>query len=288
MTHDELLIYRLIHCNWSASELLICRDGTVWRERNFGAHCLNALKNEVHKAEEHDAQHANQRENKPSQVQKQPKTASSTASKELPPWLQKRPRQRDEKIQDAVASDQNAGLLQTSPEVSIQQVLHSQIHGCSEFKSNSTEIAQYDTQLVQNENQVQAAEGSAACILETWEDAAESDASTAVPEGIDERDEVGVLVQTHSMSMNALLDKPSTTAAGCKNGKHSRFRKDLVNLNKAVERLRRREDNREVTHEEVLEFIRNSRVAQQLRELHGHDFHEDQFVQDALMHAKKS
>merc|ERR1712232_941390 len=26
VTHDEHLIYRLIHCNWSASELLICRD----------------------------------------------------------------------------------------------------------------------------------------------------------------------------------------------------------------------------------------------------------------------
>merc|ERR1711988_1923146 len=29
VTHDELLMYRLIHCNWSASELLVCRDGRI-------------------------------------------------------------------------------------------------------------------------------------------------------------------------------------------------------------------------------------------------------------------
>merc|ERR1712176_1145785 len=55
VTHDELLIYRLIHCNWSSSEILVCRGGSVWREGNFGAHCLNALKNEMHRAEETEA-----------------------------------------------------------------------------------------------------------------------------------------------------------------------------------------------------------------------------------------
>merc|ERR1711988_1636114 len=29
VTHDELLIYRMIHCNWSSSELLMCRGGLV-------------------------------------------------------------------------------------------------------------------------------------------------------------------------------------------------------------------------------------------------------------------
>merc|ERR1711920_1013564 len=47
VTHDELLIYRLIHCNWSESELLICRGGSVLHTKNFGADCLNALKKEV-------------------------------------------------------------------------------------------------------------------------------------------------------------------------------------------------------------------------------------------------
>merc|ERR1712139_524832 len=81
VTHDELLIYRLIHCNWSASELLICREGTVWRERNFGAHCLNALKNEVHKAEEHEAVQGKQKEEKP--PRQDPASKASAASKEL-------------------------------------------------------------------------------------------------------------------------------------------------------------------------------------------------------------
>merc|ERR1711881_734010 len=51
VTHDELLIYRLIHCNWSESELLICKDGSVQRRKDFGAHCLNTLKAELHGAE---------------------------------------------------------------------------------------------------------------------------------------------------------------------------------------------------------------------------------------------
>merc|ERR1712054_748750 len=89
VTHDELLIYRLIHCNWSASELLICRDGAVWRERNFGAHCLNALKNEVHKAEETEviADKRRQKSSVPDTVP-EGKTVTTVISKtELPPWL---------------------------------------------------------------------------------------------------------------------------------------------------------------------------------------------------------
>merc|ERR1712070_286025 len=52
VTHDELLIYRLIKCNWSESELLVCEGGSVRRENDFGANCLNALKEQVRRSEE--------------------------------------------------------------------------------------------------------------------------------------------------------------------------------------------------------------------------------------------
>merc|ERR1712139_720588 len=50
-THDDLLIYRLIQCSWSVSELLVCQGGHVRRQAALGAHCMNALKEEVRKSE---------------------------------------------------------------------------------------------------------------------------------------------------------------------------------------------------------------------------------------------
>ncbi|CAE7429718.1 unnamed protein product [Symbiodinium microadriaticum] len=43
VTHDPLLTYRLIHCNWNGSELFLCRDGFLWKQRNFGLHGLKAF-----------------------------------------------------------------------------------------------------------------------------------------------------------------------------------------------------------------------------------------------------
>ena len=68
VTHDPLLTYRLIHCcssgnrspmsssdpdavtkdcfspgNWNSSELLLCRDGFLWKQRNFSSHSLKAF-----------------------------------------------------------------------------------------------------------------------------------------------------------------------------------------------------------------------------------------------------
>ena len=70
VTHDPLLTYRLIHCcssairspnargrnpnalarkdcfspgNWNSSELFLCRDGFLWKQRNFSSHSLKAF-----------------------------------------------------------------------------------------------------------------------------------------------------------------------------------------------------------------------------------------------------
>jgi ATPase subunit of ABC transporter with duplicated ATPase domains len=95
VTHDELLMYRLIHCNWTASELLICRGGSVWRERNFGAHCLNALKNEVHRAERDELHMKSESEQKLAKGKQTDQIPVKATEGEVPPWLRTRRRRKD-------------------------------------------------------------------------------------------------------------------------------------------------------------------------------------------------
>lgn len=73
----------------------------------------------------------------------------------------------------------------------------------------------------------------------------------------------------------------------CFRGAHSRFRKDLVNLNKAVPKWLRQVEVGEVTHDQVLQNIKGSIVAQKLRKLHGDEFDENCFVNDVLARAAK-
>jgi len=73
-----------------------------------------------------------------------------------------------------------------------------------------------------------------------------------------------------------------------KQGRHSRFRKDLVNLNKAVIKWLRQEDEGLISHLQVLERIKNSHVAVQLKDVHGQEFDEGTFVQDTLNRAQGS
>merc|ERR1711920_964905 len=111
VTHDELLMYRLIHCNWSASELLLCRDGHIQRISNFGVQCLNALKEEVHKAERdipssvvkpHE-QRKGKREAKKHQQHEESslKESVKTISGDVPPWL-RRSRRKEREGQSTV------------------------------------------------------------------------------------------------------------------------------------------------------------------------------------------
>merc|ERR1712151_358340 len=97
VTHDELLMYRLIHCNWSASELLVCRAGHIQRVRDFGAQCFNALKEEVHRAESgnsssivkpHGQKKGKREETEHQQHEEVPlKESVKTVSGGVPPWL---------------------------------------------------------------------------------------------------------------------------------------------------------------------------------------------------------
>jgi ATPase subunit of ABC transporter with duplicated ATPase domains len=259
VTHDELLIYRLIHCNWSASELLICRGGTVSRTQNFGASCLSALKGEVHRAEEVEAL-----PNKTCEMIQEPVLANRVVTKnELPPWLQqRRPRVR--------AKDKPPD---SAPDVAVNNVA-SEVHV--------------------SENVAQS------------QDTGDSDASTDIPESSEEaeapheEDRQRVTLESKTAScpeqeaaaqrfqLHAELSLPvmPDPQSGHKEGRHSRLRKDIVNLNKAVKKWLRKEEQGDMTRAQVIENVMDSVVARKLRETHGEAFEEVQFVEDVLKHAE--
>lgn len=141
---------------------------------------------------------------------------------------------------------------------------------------------------------------------DSWEEGLASDATTEVPEDCGPVEDLDVVdtagcqevcsqdmpgegltedlaeaVEERAME-DRFLPKPS-----CTRGAHSRFRKDLVNLNKAVPKWLRQEEVGEITHDQVLQNIKGSIVAQKLRQSHGDEFDESGFVQDVLARAAK-
>merc|ERR1711904_642281 len=76
------------------------------------------------------------------------------------------------------------------------------------------------------------------------------------------------------VTVEALLDASSKEGGGHR----SRFRKDLVNLNKAVSKWIRKEKTGEMSKSQVIETIRASKVLIELRHLHGPLFREDEFI----------
>jgi len=274
VTHDELLIYRMIHCNWSTSDLLICREGSVWHERNFGAHCLNTLRKEVHKAEEaelksgrrHQAEGALRRSDKqcgqsyePQQVEGS-KSVKVIKKAELPPWLQSRRRPRDKQAHPVVPDSANVPVELVPPELA------------------APASALEQTLPMANQSSPPLAKSDAYIDIVERDDAYGSDASTTTPEG----------EATEELVMTVGLKSPKALkGTEEKKGRHSRFRKDLVNFNKALKKWIRKEELGEVSNSQVQEYIRNSHVAEHLRDLHGQDFDEDKFVQDALAGAKE-
>merc|ERR1711918_183302 len=59
---------------------------------------------------------------------------------------------------------------------------------------------------------------------------------------------------------------------------HSRLRKDLVNLNKAIVKWLKSEKSGLLSRSEISDRIKKSVAACQLRAMHGDDFMEDDFV----------
>mmetsp|Transcript_54027 Transcript_54027/g.167225 ORF Transcript_54027/g.167225 Transcript_54027/m.167225 type:complete len:144 (+) Transcript_54027:438-869(+) len=70
-------------------------------------------------------------------------------------------------------------------------------------------------------------------------------------------------------------------------GRQSRFRKDLANLNKAVQKWLKQEARGELQRSEVEARIRSSAPTAHLREAHGADFQERDFIRDVLTRAAR-
>ncbi|CAE8596577.1 unnamed protein product [Polarella glacialis] len=213
VTHDELLIYRLIHCNWSTSELLVCQDGRLRRERDFGAHCLNALKEQARRAEEAEAAGGRKWKSQvPQPALPDPKSPATTRFSQttgpaaIPPWLLRAPRAKK------MSQAQEEGK----------------------------------------------------------QDQPGADASKAP-----------VTAQMHKDMLSPTQEEDPAR----KSARHSRFRKDLINLNKAVTKWLRQEERGDASWDQILARIKRSAVAQQLRAVNGELFQEDVFVQDLLRRA---
>jgi len=71
-------------------------------------------------------------------------------------------------------------------------------------------------------------------------------------------------------------------------GRQSPFRQKLTNLNKAVKRWLLQVENGELSNPAIEERIRTSPVAEHLREKHGSEFNEDEFVHQTLSRASRS
>jgi len=80
-------------------------------------------------------------------------------------------------------------------------------------------------------------------------------------------------------SVDSTGDLFVATSSRVSEGSHSRLRKDLINLNKAVSKWIRKENAGEMSKDQVIETIKASKVVQQLRDLHGVEFQEDMFAQ---------
>jgi hypothetical protein len=141
---------------------------------------------------------------------------------------------------------------------------------------------------------------------DSWEEGLASDATTEVPEDCGPVEDLDVVdtagcqeVFRQDLPYEGLTEDSAEAVEGramedrflpkpsCTRGTHSRFRKDLVNLNKAVPKWLRQEEVGEVTHDQVLQNIKGSIVAQKLRQSHGDEFDESGFVQDVLARAAK-
>lgn len=337
VTHDETLIYRLIQCNWTDGELLICEGGSMRREQNIGAHRLNTLKEQVRKAEGKSSGTVKQQ-----RLQKKPVVTKSidrisacrierrkdqAALEETcrPPGcgdsilsrnhllafrftVEEYPSEKYDLIPNSPASTaeiskdcvsgEKAKCEKASPEdaVSERSSLDMAIPTLNQEEAVG---ALANTTMCRNEHVPDDWEEHAECgnenILNNWE---EHDVSSAAPTPkVSNASDVSMLFGTSpgQSSPNgaklfdeheakgsigeALLDATSTDGGG----NHSRFRKDLVNLNKAVSKWIQKEKKGEMTRDQVIETIRASKVLRHLRELHGAVFQEDEFIDKLYM-----
>lgn len=223
VTHDDLLIYRLVQCNWAESQLLTSRGGEVLCRRDFGAHCLKTLSEEVR----HSEREAPASQTAPNSKPPAPSGAAAPAvgkPVQLPPWLAS---MRASRREPRKAAEEPAAK-----------------------RKSDAEVARDD------ERPAEAAEGGA-------------DEGAGEPPREPTR-----------------AGEPQAAEQGWSS--HSRLRKDLANLNKAVVKWLGHEEIGVLTRARLEERIRTSAAARALAEAHGRAFREEEFVRQALDRAVSS
>jgi ATPase subunit of ABC transporter with duplicated ATPase domains len=323
VTHDELLIYRLIHCNLTTSELLTCRNGVLRKEKQVGLSCLGALKDELRNAEEAEENSGRQSWQKEKGSRKAAAESMSTATVQtngtvtvksvvksaLPPWLQTHCRRPNRKRTEAATPDEPLSNQENIPANIVRE--HATVDSC-DLVSTVCNDAPNVLRIDRSERKLrsvpaQSTVAVAADVAEshrpesweelvvndapqTWEDLAMcEDASTIACPQVEMASETASENMSSNQKSEKSLEKDGDRGQSVGHGSsnHSRFRKDLVNLNKAVAKWLRQESMGEISHASVEEKIRNSVVAKQLREKNGTGFREEDFVRDALKQAAK-
>lgn len=69
---------------------------------------------------------------------------------------------------------------------------------------------------------------------------------------------------------------------------HSRFKKDLVNLEKATAKWLKQESEGRINLGDLVGRIRSSPAAQHLRSVHGDDFRQEEFVEEVIARATRA
>jgi len=109
-------------------------------------------------------------------------------------------------------------------------------------------------------------------------DASAQVSNVALHQGCREAD---VISMQPEVSSSTQLEQAKTS------GGHSRFRKDLVNLNKAVGKWMQLVAKGELTLDQVRCRIVDSKAALHLKAIHNESFEADAFVKDVLGHCEK-
>jgi ATPase subunit of ABC transporter with duplicated ATPase domains len=328
-THDYTLINKLLHGSSYGGELVICEEGTVRRDKSFGA--LD-LKEHVRRAEEAEtgAVAAKVQKGRSQGVQK-PNAKKEACVKEpaASPGFLKVP--INPKVPGAISTSElmkarararAAARLNSSPNPSEIDQTKSNLaekeklskDACkSEATSNeespvvdqkgpnmlteksvptrSVHLQDLDTKLsedVAHPLQHESLMPRDGDIPDCWDD---HEGDCFVNDAKEKKvDEVSSLHEAIVVSGGQFADDGASKEHAKPqddDGKHSRFRKDLVNLNKAVARWVRQEETGSISHSELLERITKSPVVRSLRSSQGSGFREQEFIEDLISRASK-
>lgn len=247
--------------------------------QQLGVQCLNALKEEVHKAERDNPssvvkpheQRKGKREEKKHQQHEESSLKESVkiVSGDVPPWL-RRSRRREREGQSTHFEAEQA---QPQKENVCSNVQTSVVGEKVEQNECVSSIDKPQTIVI-----VETSQGETLHEDQTIDSAQCGDYNITFLPGMP-------AFECHKPGCTGLQQIENVCTQGTSG--HSRLRKDLVNLNKAVVKWLKMEKSGLVNRNQILDRIKNSVAACQLRAMHGDDFVENDFVQQALERATK-